>query len=102
MIRGPEQWGRLRPGLCKDLISATVQDITYPWQSVYRDKYVFYVSEISRRARRTQSVYNRHAPCTNIYDDNVCPRLLPLDNERSIDDLSRRDCKKIIKEGTLK
>ena len=45
MIMGPEKWGGLRHKLCKDLISATVQDITYPWQSVYSDKYMFSVSE---------------------------------------------------------
>ena len=45
MIGGPEKWGGLRRGLCKDLISATVQDITYPWESVYSDKYMFPISE---------------------------------------------------------
>jgi len=105
MIGGPGQWGRLRPGLCKDLISAIVQDITYPWQSVKRDKYVFSVSECIRRGRRERNsliVGNRTTPCTNIYDDNVRPRLYPLDNERWIGDLSSCGCKKIIQEGTLK
>jgi len=45
VIGGPEKWGGLRRGLCKDFIHATVQDKTYPWQSIHSDKYVFYVSE---------------------------------------------------------
>ena len=101
MIGGSEKWGRLRPGICKDLISATVQHITYPWQSVCSDKYVFSVSELCRLRRWFPSVCNRYTPCTNIDDDNVCPRLHPLDNERWIGDLSRCGRKQIMQEGTL-
>jgi hypothetical protein len=50
MIGGPEQWGRMGGRLCNDLTSATVQDITYNWQSVYSDKYVFSVSESNKGA----------------------------------------------------
>ena len=102
MIWGPEQWGRLRPGFCKDFISATVQDITYPWQSVCSDKYVFYVSDWSTRSKWFQFIWNRNTPCTTFYDNNVCPLLHSLDNELWIGDLSRCGCKKIIQEGTLK
>ena len=77
MIGGPEQWGGLRRGLCEDLIYATVQDITYPWQSAYSDKYVFSVSEWIGQFRRVSlSVWNRCSPCTSLYDDNVCPRFI--------------------------
>ena len=91
---GPEQWGRLRSGLCKDFISATVQGITYPWQRVYSDKYVFSVSVCIG--------CNRTSPCTNFYDDNVCPRLHPLDNKRWIGHLSRCGRSQIKQEGMLK
>jgi len=81
MIGGPEQWAGLRRGLCNDVMPATVQDITYPWQSAYSDKYVFCVSEGTGQITIfSPSVGNRISPCTNLYDDNVCPRLHPLDN----------------------
>jgi hypothetical protein len=37
MIRSPKQCGCLHQGLCNDLISTTVPDINYMWQSVYSD-----------------------------------------------------------------
>jgi hypothetical protein len=80
MIGGPEQWDDLRCGLCKDLILSTVQDITYPWQSVYSDNYVFSISEWSGQATDLLWAWNRYPPCSNRYDANVCPRFHPLDN----------------------
>jgi len=97
MIGGPEQWGGQRRCLCEGIMSANVQDKSYPWQSVYSDKYVFSVSEGIE-----QFTTHVHSPCTILYDDDVCPRLHPLDNECWIGDLSKCSRKKIIHEGTLK
>ena len=101
MIMGPEQWDGLRHEPCKDPISASGQDKTYLWQSVYSDKYVFSVSE---GTGSTSSLCDRSriSPCTNLYDDHVFPRLHSLDNKLWTVDLSRCGRKKIIQEGTLK
>jgi hypothetical protein len=65
--------------VCRDLISATVPDITSLSQSVYSDKYVFYVSEVSNHAH---SAKNRISTGTNLQDDDVW--LHHLDNQRWI------------------
>jgi hypothetical protein len=70
------------PRVCRDVISATVPDITYFWQSVYSDKYVFYVSGV------TNSGENKISTGTSLHDDDVCPWVHLLVNQRWIGDIS--------------
>jgi hypothetical protein len=64
---------------------------------------VVYVSEVSRHAIFfARSGENRISTSTNLYDDDVCPWLHLLDNQRWIGDLSMCGRKKIKQGGTPK